>query len=201
MSPLTYAFEKWARNGDRAVPEDRAAGYDDAYSDADDPTFPTREERFNQQFAEFTAIRAEIARQGVFLDWDDDIAYVRGCIVRASNGKFYTSRVDDNEGNVPQSSPTQWERSVATGPQGPQGDVGNTGHTGPPGAQGATGSTGPRGANAEGYAGGGTTGQWVAKASDGDFDHVTFVGLPSGGANGDVLIWSTNATWGDFPDA
>ena len=62
------------------------------------------------------------------------------------------------------------------GPQGPKGDTGETGATGPQGPQGETGATGPQGPK-------GDTGETGATGPQGPAG----VGVPSGGATGDVL--------------
>lgn len=72
----------------------------------------------------------------------------------------------------------------ATGPKGDKGDKGDTGEqgiqgvqgiqgeTGPAGLQGETGATGPTGATGAGVASGGTTGQYLKKASNTNYDTI-----------------------------
>ena len=58
----------------------------------------------------------------------------------------------------------------ATGPQGPQGIQGIQGETGPQGPTGETGETGATGPAGPGVAAGGTTGQFLRKKSNTDYD-------------------------------
>lgn len=87
-----------------------------------------------------------------------------------------------------------------TGATGTQGAKGETGPAGPAGVQGAVGPKGPTGA---GVPAGGSTGQSLVKASNGDFDTrwVTVTGgsgggadLPFVGSEGDVLT-TVNGEW------
>lgn len=65
------------------------------------------------------------------------------------------------------------------GPQGEQGPQGPQGAQGPAGKDGQTGPAGPQGENGVGVPVGGTTGQFLAKASDADYDTV-WQDAPSG---------------------
>lgn len=65
------------------------------------------------------------------------------------------------------------------GPQGEQGPQGAQGAQGPAGKDGQTGPAGPQGENGVGVPVGGTTGQFLAKASDADYDTV-WQDAPSG---------------------
>lgn len=73
------------------------------------------------------------------------------------------------------------------GPAGPQGPQGEPGKEGPPGPKGDTGATGQQGPEGPGVPPGGTTGQVLGKASDGDFD-TTWMNMAATPATQERLI-------------
>ena len=75
----------------------------------------------------------------------------------------------------------------ADGAPGPKGDPGEPGDAGPEGPQGPVGETGPRGEPGKGVPPGGTTGQMLTKASDGDFD-TRWTDPPEGGGLAELLV-------------
>lgn len=75
----------------------------------------------------------------------------------------------------------------ADGAPGPKGDPGEPGEAGPEGPQGPVGETGPRGEPGKGVPPGGTTGQMLTKASDGDFE-TRWADPPAGGGFSAFLI-------------
>lgn len=75
----------------------------------------------------------------------------------------------------------------ADGAPGPKGDPGERGEAGPEGPQGPVGETGPRGEPGKGVPPGGTTGQMLTKASDGDFE-TRWADPPAGGGFSAFLI-------------
>lgn len=75
----------------------------------------------------------------------------------------------------------------ADGAPGPKGDPGEPGEAGPEGPQGPVGETGPRGEPGKGVPPGGTTGQMLTKASDGDFD-TRWTDPPEGGGLAELLV-------------
>lgn len=77
--------------------------------------------------------------------------------------------------------------SGADGAPGPKGDPGAPGETGPEGPRGPVGETGPKGDPGEGVPPGGTTGQMLTKASDGDFE-TRWADPPAGGGFSAFLI-------------
>lgn len=83
-------------------------------------------------------------------DWEADKVYKTKDIVFYNDSSWF-SRVDHNQGYVPDVSPSQWTLLAQkgdkgdTGPQGPQGPTGPMGPQGSQGPKGDTGATGPQG--------------------------------------------------------
>lgn len=92
----------------------------------------------------------------------------------ASGNYVYTVTLSDN---------TTYDITCPIGPQGVQGATGATGPQGPTGETGATGATGPAG---PGVAAGGTTGQYLRKKSNTDYDTEWVNG--GGGGGGSVTM-------------
>ncbi|MCK4983290.1 MAG: collagen-like protein, partial [Victivallaceae bacterium] len=72
------------------------------------------------------------------------------------DGSYYRSKIADNIGNQPDTSPTQWEEMISKGDTGAQGIQGETGDQGIQGETGAQGIQGETGANGTGVAPQGT---------------------------------------------
>lgn len=98
-----------------------------------------------------------------------------------ANGNYvYTVTLSNN---------TTYDITCPIGPQGIQGIQGATGAQGPQGPTGATGATGPAG---PGVAAGGTTGQYLRKKSNTDYD-TEWVNGGGGGSNHNVYHWKANS--------
>jgi hypothetical protein len=61
------------------------------------------------------------------------------------SGSSYISLAGSNQGNEPDTSPSEWAVLAQEGATGPQGPIGLTGPAGPQGTTGSTGATGPQG--------------------------------------------------------
>lgn len=97
----------------------------------------------------------------------------------ASGNYVYTVTLSNN---------TTYDITCPIGPQGIQGATGATGPQGPTGETGATGETGPAG---PGVAAGGTTGQYLRKKSNTDYDTEWVNGGGGGSVTMDVLYSGT----------
>ncbi len=76
--------------------------------------------------------------------WSSEVAYMRSEAVSFA-GSSFISLSDDNLGNVPDETPSQWGILALAGEAGPIGAPGAPGSPGAPGPQGAPGSVGERG--------------------------------------------------------
>lgn len=94
----------------------------------------------------------------------------------ASGNYVYTVTLSDS---------TTYDITCPIGPQGIQGATGATGATGPQGPTGETGATGATGPAGPGVAAGGTTGQYLRKKSNTDYDTEWVNG---GGGGGSVTM-------------
>ena len=95
---------KWAAQGDRVLPEnrpneviDRDTGWTSEWSRTGGQ-LPSREV-FNQLFAEFSALGAELNAHGL-LEWHSSLAYTHPALVFGSDGALYLS-VRDSQGQDP----------------------------------------------------------------------------------------------------
>jgi hypothetical protein len=153
--------------------------------------------------------------------WSNTATYSAGDSVSYIDGSSYISLVAGNNGNTPNSNPTQWGllaqaggtgaagATGATGPAGPTGPQGPTGATGATGATGPAGLTGPQGATgATGATGGVAVPIFNTVASlSGTFNTTTYVAENgptasiTAGASGNVIVttsWNaSNATADD----
>lgn len=100
----------------------------------------------------------------------------------ASGNYVYTVTLSNN---------TTYDITCPIGPQGIQGATGATGPQGPTGETGATGATGPAG---PGVAAGGTTGQYLRKKSNTDYDTEWVNGGGGGGSVTMDVLYSGTGT-------
>lgn len=103
----------------------------------------------------------------------------------ASGNYVYTVTLSDS---------TTYDITCPIGPQGIQGATGATGATGPQGPTGETGATGATGPAGPGVAAGGTTGQYLRKKSNTDYDTEWVNGGGGGGSVTMDVLYSGTGT-------
>lgn len=82
--------------------DDFVIGWTDEYSAPSSGKHPARKS-FNDLFATFTAMVADVNKFGSNLPWDINIPYNEGAVITGSDGATYRSTIDDNLGNDPES--------------------------------------------------------------------------------------------------